>query len=607
MRSRFFSLLGFILFFFTLLTPKSYASSYFTRDYAVVYAVGEDSRTKVSVTVTLTNKTSDYYASSDTINVGFDTLEELTARDPQGAIKPIVTKTDSGNSIELPFNKHVVGKDKALVFNVSFFSPDIAHHSGKIREINIPGVANPDDFNRFSVEVKVPESFGKPNFIKPVTPDGKLLFSKELLGKSGISVVFGDEQVYDLRLTYHLGNKNLFPIRTEVAIPPTTNYQEAAISSIDPKPKNVVIDQDGNWLAQYELSPSQQFDVHVTEKIRVLRTPKEQELSPQEMTDDLKDKQFWQVSNPKIKELAQKLKTPRAIYEYVVKNLKYDFNRLTTDQPRLGAVGALERRNSAVCLEYTDLFIALARAAGIPSREVNGFAYTQNSKQRPLSLVQDILHAWPEYYDQDRKTWIMVDPTWGNTTGGTDYFNVFDFDHITFIQKGQNSQYPIPPGGYKFESDQHSKDISVQFAPVFPTNLPQVAVSADFPAEVLSGFSFKGKVKVTNNGSVLYPSNMGVIESMTLYPRRQEVTIPPLPPFGSEYLTVGFNKTPFLTNKKYDFTFNLQGTIIHKSVKVTPFSFNRNTLIGGASIVILTIIVSFFAVKAWGLFISRQK
>ena len=201
-----------------------------------------------------------------------------------------------------------------------------------------------------------------------MTPDGKLLFSKELLGKSGISVVFGDEQVYDLRLTYHLGNKNLFPIRTEVAIPPTTNYQEAAISSIDPKPKNVVIDQDGNWLAQYELSPSQQFDVHVTEKIRVLRTPKEQELSPQEMTDDLKDKQFWQVSNPKIKELAQKLKTPRAIYEYVVKNLKYDFNRLTTDQPRLGAVGALERRNSAVCLEYTDLFIALARAAGIPSR-----------------------------------------------------------------------------------------------------------------------------------------------------------------------------------------------------------------------------------------------
>ena len=170
----------------------------------------------------------------------------------------------------------------------------------------------------------------------------------------------------------------------------------------------------------------------------------------------------------------------------------------------------------------------------------------------------------------------------GKYDRGTDYFNVFDFDHITFIQKGQNSQYPIPPGGYKFESDQHSKDISVQFAPVFPTNLPQVAVSADFPAEVLSGFSFKGKVKVTNNGSVLYPSNMGVIESMTLYPRRQEVTIPPLPPFGSEYLTVGFNKTPFLTNKKYDFTFNLQGTIIHKSVKVTPFSFNRNTLIGGS-------------------------
>lgn len=590
-----------------MLTSKSYASGYFTRDYAVVYTVGEDSRTKVSVTVTLTNKTSDYYASSDTINVGFDTLDELTAHDPGGAIKPIVTKTDSGNSIELPFNKHVVGKDKALVFNVSFVSPDIAHHSGKIREINIPGVANPDDFNHFNVEVKVPDSFGKPNFIKPVTPDGKLLFSKELLGKSGISIVFGDEQIYELNLTYHLGNKNLFPIRTEIAIPPTTNYQEAAISAIDPKPKNVVIDQDGNWLAQYELSPSQQFDVHVTEKIRVLRTPQKQELTSQEYSEDLKDKQFWQVSNPRIKELAKKLKTPKAIYNYVVKNLKYDFNRLTTDQPRLGALTALEQKNSAVCLEFTDLFIALSRAAGIPAREVNGFAFTQNAKQRPLSLVQDILHAWPEYYDQEREMWIMIDPTWGNTTGGTDYFSVFDFDHITFIQKGQNSQYPIPPGGYKFADNKNAKDITVQFAPVFPTNLPQVAVSADFPGEVLSGFSFKGKVKVTNNGAVLFPSTMGVIESTTLYPRRQEITIPPIPPFGSEYLTVGFNKTPFLTNKNYDFTFNLQGTIIHKSVKVTPFSFNRNTLIGGIILVIFTIIVSFFAVKAWGLFVSRQK
>jgi transglutaminase-like putative cysteine protease len=56
-----------------------------------------------------------------------------------------------------------------------------------------------------------------------------------------------------------------------------------------------------------------------------------------------------------------------------------------------------------VCLEFTDLFIAIARAAGIPAREIDGFGYTQNAINRPISIDEDILHAWPEYYDTAKK------------------------------------------------------------------------------------------------------------------------------------------------------------------------------------------------------------
>jgi len=59
----------------------------------------------------------------------------------------------------------------------------------------------------------------------------------------------------------------------------------------------------------------------------------------------------------------------------------------------------LDNTTNAVCLEYTDLFVTLARAAGIPSRSIEGFAYTKNSRLRPLSLVDDVLHAWVQYYD----------------------------------------------------------------------------------------------------------------------------------------------------------------------------------------------------------------
>src|SRR5205085_322452 len=145
---------------------------------------------------------------------------------------------------------------------------------------------------------------------------------------------------------------------------------------------------------------------------------------------------YWQTNDPAIKALGQELKTPKDIYEYVVKTLSYDFTRVTDDKPRLGAALALKNPTSAVCREFTDLFIAIARSAGIPAREVDGFAYTENAKQRPLSLVKDILHAWPEYYDTNKKTWVMVDPTWGSTTGGIDYFQVLDLDHFAFAIKG---------------------------------------------------------------------------------------------------------------------------------------------------------------------------
>jgi len=51
----------------------------------------------------------------------------------------------------------------------------------------------------------------------------------------------------------------------------------------------------------------------------------------------------------------------------------------------------------------------------------------------------------------------MVDPTWGNTTGGVDYFNTFDFDHLAFVVKGISSTYPVPAGGYKLTGDENKK------------------------------------------------------------------------------------------------------------------------------------------------------
>ena len=77
------------------------------------------------------------------------------------------------------------------------------------------------------------------------------------------------------------------------------------------------------------------------------------------------------------------------------------------------------------CNEHTVLFVALARAAGIPARTVVGIVYQSN-------LNKFFYHAWAEYYDE---RWITVDPSWDQIPA--------DVTHISFAKGGLDKQLEI--------------------------------------------------------------------------------------------------------------------------------------------------------------------
>ncbi|MEK9179083.1 MAG: transglutaminase domain-containing protein, partial [Patescibacteria group bacterium] len=126
---------------------------------------------------------------------------------------------------------------------------------------------------------------------------------------------------------------------------------------------------------------------------------------------------------------------------------------------RMGAIAVLKDPNNAVCMEYTDMFIALAREHNIASREVVGYAVTNDEELRPISFLGDILHAWPEYYDSAREYWRPIDPTWGDTSV-VDYFSALDLNHISLVYHGKDTTYPLPPGVYKV--NKNTKDVRVK-------------------------------------------------------------------------------------------------------------------------------------------------
>lgn len=603
MKKHFLSFL-FLFIAFLLLHSRVFADDKFSTAATTTYTVNPTGNTHVVMNITITNTTPNYYVTSYSLTLGLRHMTNITVHDDKGQIVPVLTTTPNGQEVMIQFNSIVSGLNSNIPLTISYDTSDITTQNGAVWEINVPGLQNQNDFTSFNVQVIVPASFGTPSYIKPQQPTNSLYFTKDELGKSGISIGYGSSQIYNFRLLYHLQNTNLFPISTQIALPPTTNYQQIRLDSLSPKPSQVSIDADGNWLATYILSPSQTTTITAKGAAFVSLYPSVENLTKEQVSEYLRPLSFWQVNDSSIQKLAKQLQTPEKIYDYVVSHLSYDFGRVGINQERLGAVGILQNPTQAVCLEFTDLFVTLARAAGIPAREVDGYGYTQNALERPISKVADILHAWPEYYDLTKKEWIMVDPTWGNTTGGVDYFHQLDTDHIAFALKGISSDYPIPAGGYKLAGHQDDRDISISFEQNETLPNPQVASTIFLHDTYVSAFPISGQITFTNSGTTLFPSQSALITSSTLNPSSQTLRIPYLPPFGHMTVPFAFHKTPFLTNQNSIITIAMFGKTYEKRITIMPFTPEQLIIGGGIIFGIFSIFILIITAKARSVSVS---
>lgn len=523
--------------------PRLMAASEFETSYSSIYQVGLDGVTQVVLDISLENKISNVYADRFSLSVGFTDIRNVRVKDAVGLIEPEIVVTDNQTIIRFMFIDKVVGKGKVNRFSVSYETQDIAIKNGSIWEVNIPQLEADKEISSQKVTLIVPSVFGEPAFITP-KPDtatnnppaantsNSYGFEALTLGNRAISAVFGTEQYMRFNLIYHLENNSPVKQGAEIAIPPDTNYQKMVYESIRPEPENVLIDKDGNWLAQYTLLPGQKLDVSTTGVVKISFNPDGSILNQDMWETYLSGSGYWQVDNAQVQALADKLGSAKSVYDYVTDYLSYDYNKVLTGGGRVGALAALNAPETAICTEFTDLFVTLARAAGIPARELEGYAFTSNDKLRPLSLTQDILHAWPEYYDLQTKRWVQIDPTWGDTTGGVDYFNKLDLNHFVFVIHGSDPVNPLPAGAYKTEVTSN-KDVKVIASD------PVVMPSEDLMFEAVYKRNWwKGVIELTvknqgmvaGGGSLVIKSEPeGVVDEV-----REEV----IPPYGERVMLV---------------------------------------------------------------------
>lgn len=551
-----------LVFFFFLAFPKSTLAADFTNDYKVEYFLDDSTqgelKTHVKFTITLTNQRSDVYVKK--ISLAFPKsfeISDIKASDNKGPIKPEVVVDDRKINFGLSFTDPAIGKGTVNSFALEFDQKNLFKVNGNVWEVILPTM---EDKTRSSYEVLVhlPQGTSKKISIsKPIPTEIQGTTIKWVNPKvKTISAVFGNEQFFQSKLTYHITNPKLGPVYTDVAFPPDTQFQKVYVNSISPKPDRILLDEDGNYLGRYYLKPKEKKDIVFNGVIELLTTPREEvkpyisQLFSSQKSYLLTQKSYWELPQDVN---ASKLQSAEDIYRFVVNTFTYNYGRINKDIQRLGATQALAHPDQAVCVEFTDTFVALAREKGIYSREVQGYGFSNDPQLRPLSMVSDILHSWPEYYDERSEVWTPVDPTWENTSG-IDYFSSFDLNHIVFAIHGKRPDYPLPAGSYKYED---TRDIDITTVSTQPVETSRIMIEPfKLPTQITDNKTYMLKLIVFNDSNV-YSYDVPVkITSDQLSFSEPSFIIPALAPGEKREMDISYKS--LLSNKKANAQFKIQ-------------------------------------------------
>lgn len=551
--------------------------AYYSANYQAEYFLSDKANSSdfnVKFTTAITNLSNDVYVKKFSISFPLTfAIENVSAQDDSGVLQPVITTSEKSTEISLEFNNPKTGKNSLNHFYLNYTQKNLFRRNGAVWEVILPTVENKQSSN-YKVIVNLASQSPKQLSIAKPLPTSQT--ANQIVWDNPetktIYAVFGSAQYYYLDLTYHLKNPRIIPVMTEMALPPDTEYQKIIVESLRPGPYNVYLDKDGNYMARYLLSPSEDREVSFKGYAVVSSQIRDEFLNNN--ISDPKDKRFVATDNKywKLTKTGfENLNTVNDIYDFVTEKLVYNFSQSGVEKERLGADKALEQPDRAVCVEFTDLFIALARKKGFPTREIEGFGFTQDPRFRPLSLLTDVLHAWPEYYDPGKGIWVPVDPTWENTSG-IDYFSSFDLNHITFVRHSNDPEYPLPAGMYK---TQNSQDIIVEPIAAVPATKDKLSLEVgEFPKTTVAKQSYRQKILLTNAGNTYRYATELNFKAKNAVIDMQSFQYPLLAPLEKKEFFLKLTPSDVKTPTQSNFVVFLNDKLAYsQTVNIEPFYF----------------------------------
>lgn len=379
-------------------------------------------------------------------------IESISVTDSEGRTLPFFHSTDPENnivvSISLPRN---IEYGSPYFIQTKYISSLLFFKTGTLRDLYIPGLDAGFQFSagqyKFSyiAKILVPKSFGEINLVSPasgVIDKGELweilISGESLVGKTGW-VQIGRKQIYEFVISqkYYPTSSIPFTFNTFKTVLPKSidnskTTQQTFYTYFSQEPYMVEKDGDKNIIATFKVPSNASGEIIIkgysisenNPDISVSNAGTITQIDSKIIEDNTKPAQFWESSSVSIKEVAEGIKnslteeekeneiyylTVKA-YQFVIERIDYSLTKKYGLNERKGALATLNG-GAAVCMEYSDLFIAIMRSLGVPTRAAFGYGYSAID----LETINEttINHQWAEVYFPAINMWIPVDTTWG--------------------------------------------------------------------------------------------------------------------------------------------------------------------------------------------------
>lgn len=317
--------------------------------------------------------------------------------------------------------------------------------SGALRDMYVPAFAktyvfeDEQSIEKVTTKVVIPKSLGDINFIRPVAniqQDGSnnvINFTQEDLTGATAWIQIGTTQYYTFNIEQPYIATSSIPIvynQYKIILPrditsgPIT--QKVFFTGISPEPFSTEVDSDGNLTATFRVPVNEEGVIKVSgyavltqnNSIDFVNSGNIDQISSELITQNTSAAKYWESDSSEIEDLAKTLKgnetnvynLVESAYQYVVGKIDYSEVKKFGLNQRQGALATLQG-GAAVCMEYSDLFIAILRAMGIPARAAFGSGYS--ALDGLTSSTNTVNHQWAEVYIPSIKSWVGVDTTWG--------------------------------------------------------------------------------------------------------------------------------------------------------------------------------------------------